>query len=43
VVYAAVRLIDIAGFRRLAAFRRSELALALLPTAVTAYQEWRDG
>jgi SulP family sulfate permease len=29
VVYAAVRLIDIAGFRRLAAFRRSELALAL--------------
>jgi SulP family sulfate permease len=29
VVYAAVRLIDIAGFRRLAAFRRSELVLAL--------------
>ena len=29
VVYAAVRLIDIAGFRRLAAFRRSELLLAM--------------
>ncbi|MEV8512100.1 sulfate permease [Dactylosporangium sp. NPDC051484] len=29
VVYAAVQLIDIAGFRRLAAFRRSELLLAL--------------
>jgi high affinity sulfate transporter 1 len=29
VVYAAVRLIDLPGFRRLAAFRRSELALAL--------------
>ncbi|GID91588.1 sodium-independent anion transporter [Amorphoplanes digitatis] len=29
VVYAAVRLVDIAGFRRLAAFRRSELLLAL--------------
>ena len=29
VVYAAVRLIDLAGFRRLAAFRRSELLLAL--------------
>jgi SulP family sulfate permease len=29
VVYAAIRLIDIAGFRRLAAFRRSELLLAL--------------
>ena len=29
VVYAAVRLIDVAGFRRLAAFRRSELLLAL--------------
>ena len=28
VVYAAVRLIDIPGFRRLAAFRRSELLLA---------------
>ena len=33
VVYAAVRLIDIAAFRRLAKFRRSELILALL-TAV---------
>jgi len=33
VVYAALRLIDIAGFRRLASFRRSELILALL-TAV---------
>ncbi len=29
VVYAATRLIDVAGFRRLAAFRRSELMLAL--------------
>ncbi|MDX6313087.1 MAG: sulfate permease, SulP family, partial [Streptomyces sp.] len=29
VVYAAVRLIDLAGFRRLAAFRRRELLLAL--------------
>ncbi|WP_238015433.1 sulfate permease [Dactylosporangium sp. AC04546] len=29
VVYAAVQLIDIAGFRRLAAFRRSELLLAV--------------
>ena len=29
VVYAAVRLIDVAEFRRLAAFRRSELLLAL--------------
>jgi sulfate permease, SulP family len=28
VVYAATRLIDVAGFRRLAAFRRSELLLA---------------
>jgi len=33
VVYAAVRLIDVAGFRRLAAFRRSELWLALLACA----------
>jgi SulP family sulfate permease len=29
VAYAAVRLVDIAGFRRLAAFRRTELLLAL--------------
>ncbi|MBB2910469.1 high affinity sulfate transporter 1 [Streptosporangium becharense] len=29
VVYAAARLIDVAGFRRLAAFRRSEFLLAL--------------
>ncbi|MEV4538753.1 sulfate permease [Asanoa sp. NPDC049518] len=29
VVYAAVRLVDVAGFRRLARFRRSELLLAL--------------
>jgi SulP family sulfate permease len=29
VVYAALRLIDVAGFRRLARFRRSELLLAL--------------
>ncbi|MFF3323980.1 SulP family inorganic anion transporter [Streptomyces sp. NPDC002889] len=29
VVYAAVRMIDLAGFRRLAAFRRRELLLAL--------------
>jgi sulfate permease, SulP family len=33
VVYAATRLIDIAGFRRLAAFRRSELLLALAALA----------
>jgi len=33
VVYAAVRLIDLAGFRRLARFRRSELILALLTAA----------
>ncbi|MCK9901568.1 sulfate transporter [Parafrankia colletiae] len=29
IIFAAVRLIDVAGFRRLASFRRSELALAL--------------
>ncbi|GAB3430907.1 SulP family inorganic anion transporter [Flindersiella endophytica] len=29
VIYAAIRLIDFAGFRRLATFRRSELVLAL--------------
>jgi high affinity sulfate transporter 1 len=29
VVYAATRLVDVAGFRRLAAFRRTELLLAL--------------
>ncbi len=33
VVYAAVRLIDLAGFRRLAKFRRSELILAVLTAA----------
>ncbi|MFG2039669.1 SulP family inorganic anion transporter [Dactylosporangium sp. NPDC048998] len=33
VVYAAVQLIDVAGFRRLAAFRRSELLLALATCA----------
>ncbi|GAA4259095.1 SulP family inorganic anion transporter [Dactylosporangium darangshiense] len=33
VVYAAVQLIDVAGFRRLAAFRRSELLLALATLA----------
>lgn len=33
VVYAATRLIDVAGFRRLAAFRRSELLLALTALA----------
>jgi sulfate permease, SulP family len=33
VVYAAVRLIDLAGFRRLARFRRSELMLALTAMA----------
>ena len=33
VVYAALRLIDIAEFRRFARFRRSELALALVSTA----------
>ncbi|GAA2899131.1 SulP family inorganic anion transporter [Streptosporangium fragile] len=33
VVYAALRLIDVAGFRRLAAFRRSELVLALCALA----------
>jgi SulP family sulfate permease len=32
VVYAATRLVDIAGLRRLAAFRRSELILALATT-----------
>ncbi|MEX5634238.1 SulP family inorganic anion transporter [Parafrankia sp. FMc2] len=29
IIFAAVRLIDVAGFRRLASFRRSELSLAL--------------
>ncbi|MFG1605230.1 sulfate permease [Actinoplanes sp. NPDC049265] len=33
VVYAAIRLVDIAGFRRLAAFRRTELLLALAALA----------
>ena len=33
VVYAAIRLVDVAGFRRLARFRRSELILALATTA----------
>jgi sulfate permease, SulP family len=33
IVYAAVRLVDLPGFRRLAAFRRTELALALAATA----------
>jgi SulP family sulfate permease len=33
VVYAAVQLIDLPGFRRLAAFRRSELVLALAALA----------
>ncbi|GLY99904.1 sodium-independent anion transporter [Actinoplanes sp. NBRC 103695] len=33
VIYAAVRLVDVAGFRRLASFRRSELLLALAATA----------
>ena len=33
VVYAAVRLIDLPGFRRLAKFRRSELILAVLTAA----------
>jgi high affinity sulfate transporter 1 len=33
VVYAAVRLVDLAGFRRLAKFRRSELILAVLTAA----------
>ena len=33
VVYAAVRLVDIAGFRRLASFRRTELLLALAALA----------
>lgn len=32
VMYAAIRLIDIGEFRRIAGFRRSELALALLTT-----------
>jgi sulfate permease, SulP family len=32
VIYAALRLIDIAGFRRLAGFRRSELLLAMAAT-----------
>jgi len=34
VVYAALRLIDIAEFRRLAGFRRSELLIALATTAL---------
>ena len=34
VVYAAVRLIDVAEFRRLARFRRSELLLAVVTTVV---------
>jgi SulP family sulfate permease len=33
VIYAAVRLIELSEFRRIAAFRRSELALALATTA----------
>ena len=33
VVYAAVRLIDIADFRRIGRFRRSELLLSLATTA----------
>jgi sulfate permease, SulP family len=33
VVYAALRLIDVSEFRRLARFRRSELILALATTA----------
>ena len=33
VIYAALRLIDVAEFRRLAAFRRRELAIALAATA----------
>jgi high affinity sulfate transporter 1 len=33
VVYAALRLIDVAEFRRFARFRRSELAIALVTTA----------
>jgi high affinity sulfate transporter 1 len=33
VVYAAVRLVDVAGFRRLGAFRRTEFALALAACA----------
>lgn len=33
VIFAALRLIDVAEFRRLAAFRRSELVLALLTAA----------
>jgi high affinity sulfate transporter 1 len=33
VVYAAVRLVDVAGFRKLAAFRRTELLLALAALA----------
>ncbi len=33
VIYAATRLVDVAEFRRLAAFRRSELAIAVATTA----------
>ena len=42
VVYAATRLVDTAELRRIAKFRRSEmgLALATLPTAVAAYEQW---
>lgn len=37
IVYAALRLIDFADLRRLAAFRRSELALAVATTAAVVF------
>ncbi|QZT63438.1 SulP family inorganic anion transporter [Mycolicibacterium austroafricanum] len=36
IVYAAAKLVDVAGFRALARFRRSELVLALLTTLAVA-------
>ncbi len=36
IVYAAMKLVDVAGFRALARFRRSELVLALLTTLAVA-------
>jgi SulP family sulfate permease len=43
VVFAALRLIDLAEFRRFARFRRSELALALLTTAAVLALGVLDG
>lgn len=43
VVYAAVRLVDVAGLRRLLAFRHSEAALALVTTVGVLTLGVRDG